>query len=283
MSADLEQASSQAWLDTQRAAERMLAKREAASLGSIPASVVTVPVVPQPVGNKTLAKEKPDPVANIPVKPLPVTGGQVRLTRVQGGVAKVPARTFREALMPRRPQVPVSVDEEAVPVSDMPTYKSVLSGAAAAPRLAPALDIIPMSHQEMSKDILKSLFRFPTYGENFSKPATPKLANFPTAYADAFPKIQEKVSRPPPASSLPFPPLRFFSSVPPPTLANSSSLMEEKIIPGLSTNKTVRKTRKRNSVANKPKTVVVETTFESVNRFDLLADDDSGDCDFFPQ
>ena len=113
MSADLEQASSQAWLDAQRAAERMLAKREAASLGSIPASVVTVPVVPQPAGNKTLAKEKPDPVANIPVKPLPVTGGQVRLTRVQGGVAKFPARTFREALMPRRPQVQVSVDEEA--------------------------------------------------------------------------------------------------------------------------------------------------------------------------
>ena len=38
---DLDQASSQAWLDAQRAAERMLAKREAASLGSIPASVVT--------------------------------------------------------------------------------------------------------------------------------------------------------------------------------------------------------------------------------------------------
>ena len=106
MSADLEQASSQAWLDAQRAAERMLAKRAAASLGSIPASVVTVPVVPQPAGNKTLAKEKPDLVANIPVKPLPVTGGQVRLTRVQGGVAKFPTRTFREALMPKRPQVP---------------------------------------------------------------------------------------------------------------------------------------------------------------------------------
>ena len=153
MSDDLEQASSQAWLDAQRAAERMLAKREAASLGSIPASVVTVPVVPQPAGNKTLAKEKPDPVANIPVKPLPVTGGQVRLTRVQGGVTKFPARTFREALMPNRPQVPVSVDEEATPVSVSPTYKSVLSGAAAAPRLAPALDII-------------------------SQPATPKFANF---------------------------------------------------------------------------------------------------------
>ena len=41
MSDDLDQASSQAWLDAQRAAERMLAKREAASLGSIPASVVT--------------------------------------------------------------------------------------------------------------------------------------------------------------------------------------------------------------------------------------------------
>ena len=41
MNDDLEQASSQAWLDAQRAAERMLAKREAASLGSIPASVVT--------------------------------------------------------------------------------------------------------------------------------------------------------------------------------------------------------------------------------------------------
>merc|ERR1711997_408953 len=74
--------------------------------------------------------------------------------------------------LPKRPQVPVSVDEEAVPASDMPTYKSVLSGAAAAPRLAPALDIIPMSRQEMSKDILKSLFRFPTYGENISQPAT---------------------------------------------------------------------------------------------------------------
>ena len=73
MSDDLDQASSQAWLDAQRAAERMLAKREAASLGSIPASVVTVPVVPQPVGNKTLANETPGPVANIPVKPLPVS------------------------------------------------------------------------------------------------------------------------------------------------------------------------------------------------------------------
>ena len=83
--------------------------------------------------------------------------------------------------MPRRPQVPVSETEEATPVSDRPTYKSVLSGAAAAPRLAPALDIIPMSHQEMSKDILKSLFRFPTHGENISHPATPKLVNFPTA------------------------------------------------------------------------------------------------------
>ena len=34
-------------------------------------------------------------------------------------------------------------------------------------------------------------------------------------------------------------------------------------------------------MANKPKTVVVETTFESVNRFDLLADDDSGDGGLF--
>ena len=152
MSDDLDQASSQAWLDAQRAAERMLAKREAASPGSLPASVLTVPVVPQPAGNKTLAKERPDPVANIPVKPLPVTGGGARLTRVQGGVAK-PARTFREALMPKRPQVPVSETEEAVPASDSPTYMSVLSGAAAAPRLAPALDII-------------------------SQPATPKFANF---------------------------------------------------------------------------------------------------------
>ena len=63
--------------------------------------------------------------------------------------------------------MPVSETEEATPVSDRPTYKSVLSGAAAAPQLAPALDIIPMSPQEMSKDILKSLFRFPTDGEKF--------------------------------------------------------------------------------------------------------------------
>ena len=85
MNDDLEQASSQAWQDAKRAAERMLAKRAAPSDGSIPASVVNVPVVPQPTGNvpvvpqptgnKTLAKEKPDRVANIPVKPLPVTGG----------------------------------------------------------------------------------------------------------------------------------------------------------------------------------------------------------------
>ena len=56
---DLEQASPQSGLDAHSAGERMLSKHAAPTDGSIPASIVNVPVVPHPAENKTLAEEKP--------------------------------------------------------------------------------------------------------------------------------------------------------------------------------------------------------------------------------